>query len=79
MSGFGLIPVFRVPPGKVADVPNADNSPVVWDDGHQPAWLSFWQTLYRKPAFDGVRTESINVHDVVVIEREAMRVHASSW
>jgi len=50
-------------------VPTADNSPVVWDDEHQPAWLSFWQTLYRELAFDGVPTESINVHDVVVIER----------
>jgi hypothetical protein len=47
--------------------------------GHQPAWLSFRQTLYRKLASDGVRTESITGHDVVVIGREAMRVHASSW
>ena len=60
-------------------MPTADNSPVVWDDEHRPAWLSFWQTLYRKLAFDGVRTESINVHDVVVLEREAMRVYVSSW
>jgi hypothetical protein len=28
---------------------------------------------------NGVRTESITGHDVVVIEREAMRVYASSW
>ena len=60
---------------------NAGNSPLVWDDGRQPAWLSFAKdrTLYRNLAADGVRTESNNVHDGVVIDREAMRVHTSSW
>jgi len=40
------------------------NSPLVWDDGRQPAWLSFAKdrTLYRNLAADGVRTESNNVH-----------------
>ena len=37
------------------------------------------RALYRKLASDGVRTESISGYDVVVIEREAMRVYVSSW
>jgi hypothetical protein len=37
------------------------------------------QALYPNLTADGVRTESSNVHDCVVIDREAMRVHTSSW